>query len=132
LAVVPASVVNNILRENIAWGPSSVIKQDLIPHVLALIDERPLAGNQAPHRNTVFDMGTLHVRQNRLHSQLIGNANDVSSWSIQVDGLTDKGSSVQSTCLVTWEWYPANMAVRGKTTKPQTYKEALPGLDADL
>jgi hypothetical protein len=30
------------------------------------------------------------------------------------------------------EWYRANMAAEGKGTEPQTYEEALAGLDADF
>jgi hypothetical protein len=67
LAVLPGSVVDDILKENIARGPLKPIAEDLVPHVLALLtDERPLAGSQAPKRNTIFEMGTLHTRQERL------------------------------------------------------------------
>lgn len=67
VAVVSSNVVDRILQENRARGPLSPVDFNLLPHVLGLIsDERPLARPQAPKRNTIFEMGSMFLRENLL------------------------------------------------------------------
>jgi hypothetical protein len=71
VAVFSSTVVNPILAHHIARGPLQPVEADLLPHALALLsDERPLGGSQAPKRNTIFEMGSLHLRTaNRLEER---------------------------------------------------------------
>jgi hypothetical protein len=67
VAVVSSDVVDKILQENRARGPLSPVDFNLLPNVLGLIsDERPLAGSQAPKRNTIFEMGSMFLREKLL------------------------------------------------------------------
>jgi hypothetical protein len=86
---VPATVVNGILQQNIARGPLNPLQTNLIPHVLGLLtDERPLAGSQAPRRNTIFEMGSLHLKDTLLERESpVSLASQLVLFEVLADGL---------------------------------------------
>lgn len=66
LSVLDSSVVESIVKENVARGPLQPNEVDFMPQLFALLtDARPLASVQAPRRNTIFEIGTVNdlVRQ---------------------------------------------------------------------
>jgi hypothetical protein len=98
LTLVPSSIVEDILRYHIERGPLRPIELDLMSHTLAFLsNERPLGGRQAPKRNSIFELGSLHMRESKsldLTSQEPPTSSDLFELSVGPAGLQKVGSSV--------------------------------------
>lgn len=97
LAVVPATIVDSILHQNIARAPlRTVIASKFISHVLGLLtDERPLAGSQAPRHNTIFEMGSLNLR-NKLVERGSSSSASLAPLKVRADGLPNSANGNQA------------------------------------
>jgi hypothetical protein len=71
LCVLAPTVLDSIIRENIQRGPLAPMEMNLMPQLFSLLtDSRPLEGVQAPRRNTIFEVGSLQLRDQLVRPRL--------------------------------------------------------------